>query len=207
MPEKIDYKKHDKLLYIPKSEPVIVDVPAMPFIAIEGEGDPNGPAFVQATEALYSVTYAAKMSYKGDRVPEGYYDYTVYPLEGIWSLVDLTKPATDKNNLKYTLMIRQPDFLTADLFRAFAERTAAKKPNPMLEKLAFVTVADGLSCQAMHIGSYDDESATFARMEAFCAETGYARSSKLHREIYLTDPRRTAPEKLRTTLRFAVAKQ
>ncbi|MEK0313506.1 GyrI-like domain-containing protein [Cohnella sp. 56] len=206
MPAKIDYKRQEKQLYVPKSEPAIVDVPAMTFIAIDGEGDPNGPAFAQETEALYSVSYAVKMSYKGSDVPEGYYEYTVYPLEGVWSLVDLTRPATDKTNLKYTLMIRQPSFLTTALFRAFVDKTAAKKPNPQLARLSLVDIADGLSCQMMHLGSYDDEPASFGQMEAFCAEAGYARMSKEHREIYLSDPRKTAPDKLRTVLRFAVAK-
>ncbi|MFD2331261.1 GyrI-like domain-containing protein [Cohnella sp. GCM10020058] len=206
MPAKIDYKKHDKALYLPKGEPAILDVPPMSFVAIEGEGDPNRPEFALETEALYALSYAVKMSYKGSDAPEGYYDYTVYPLEGVWGLVDLALPATDKSNLKYTIMIRQPDFLTADGFRYFVEKTAAKKSSALLSRLKFLTVADGLSCQMMHTGSYDDEPASFERMEAFCAEAGYRRASKLHREIYISDPRRTAPEKLRTVLRFAVAK-
>ncbi|SFB46454.1 hypothetical protein SAMN05216312_1099 [Cohnella sp. OV330] len=206
MPAKIDYKKHDKALYLPKGEPVILDVPAMPFAAIDGEGDPNRPAFALETAALYALSYAVKMSYKGSDAPEGYYDYTVYPLEGVWGLVDLTRPATDKSNWKYTIMIRQPDFLTEEGFRYFVEKTAAKKPNPQLARLKFVTIEDGPSCQMMHTGSFEDEPASFAKMEAFCAEAGYRRASKLHREIYLSDPRRTATEKLRTVLRFAVAK-
>lgn len=206
MPAKIDYKKQEKQLYVPKAEPAIVDVPAMTFIAIDGEGDPNGPVFAQQTEALYSVSYAVKMSYKGSEVPEGYYEYTVYPLEGIWSLVDIAKPSTDKANLKYTIMIRQPSFLTPALFRAFVDKTAAKKPNSQLARLSLVDIADGLSCQMMHLGRFEDEPASFAKMEAFCAEAGYARASKEHREIYLSDPRRIAPDKLRTVLRFAVAK-
>ncbi|MDI4650115.1 GyrI-like domain-containing protein [Cohnella hashimotonis] len=206
MTAKIDYKKQDKALYLPKGEPVILDVPAMSFVAIEGEGDPNRPAFALETEALYALSYAVKMSYKGSDAPAGYYDYTVYPLEGVWGLVDLTKPSTDKNNWKYTIMIRQPDFLTEDGFRYFVEKTAANKPNAPLDRLKFITMADGPSCQMMHTGSFEEEPASFARMEAFCAEAGYRRASRLHREIYLSDPRRTAPEKLRTVLRFAVAK-
>lgn len=206
MSAKIDYKKHDKALYLPKGEPVILDVPAMPFVAIEGEGDPNRPEFALETGALFALSYAVKMSYKGSDAPEGYYDYTVYPLEGIWSLVDLTRPATDKSNLKYKLMIRQPDFLTEEGFRYFVGKTAAKKPNPMLDRLKFITIEDGPSCQMMHTGSYDDETASFERMEAYCEEAGYRRASKLHREIYISDRRRTAPEKLRTVLRFAVTK-
>lgn len=213
MPHQHDYKKQEKHLYVPPAEPVVLDVPAMTFIAIDGEGDPNGPAFAQETEALYSVSYAVKMSYKRrdadadvDAVPEGYYPYTVYPLEGVWSLVDLAKPATDKSNLKYTLMIRQPTFLTAELFGAFVAETAAKKRNSQLGRLALIDVAEGLCCQMLHVGSFDDEPMSFAKMEAFCAKEGYRRESLVHREIYLSDPRRTAPEKLRTVLRFAVSR-
>lgn len=206
MTAKIDYKKQDKHLYLPKPTPMLVDVPAMPFILIDGAGDPNGEAFALATEALYSVTYAVKMSYKSSDVPDGYYDYTVYPLEGLWDLVDYNKPATDKNNLKYTIMIRQPDFVTDDLFRLFVERTKAKKTNPLLEKLRFSSIADGLCCQMMHIGSFDAEPESFAAMEAYCEENGYVRAAKTHREIYLSDPRRVEPAKLRTVLRFLVEK-
>ncbi|CAI6081611.1 GyrI-like domain-containing protein [Cohnella sp. JJ-181] len=206
MPEKIEYKKHEKQLYLPKGEPAVIDVPAMSFAAIDGEGDPNRPAFAQETEALYAVSYAVKMSYKGSDAPEGYYDYTVYPLEGIWSLVDIAKPSTDKDNFKYTLMIRQPRFLTPEGFRHFADKAAAKKANPLIGNVAFVAMKEGLSCQMMHTGSYDDEPASFARMEAYCEAAGYARTSLTHREIYLSDPRRTAPEKLKTVLRFSVAK-
>ena len=204
--QKVDYKKDFKHLYLPKAQPEIVEVPNMPFLMIDGSGDPNGEDFAKATEALYSLSYAVKMSYKSENVPEGYYEYTVFPLEGIWDLLDYTKPATDKNNLKYTLMIRQPDFLTEEGFQRFLEQTKKKKPNPFLRKIRFAPMEDGLCCQMLHIGSYDDETESFARMEAFCSENGYIRTSKIHREIYLSDPRKTEPAKLKTVLRFPVAK-
>lgn len=206
MGKKIDYKKDFKYLYFPKIVPDIVEVPKMPFIMVSGSGDPNGEEFVSAVEALYSLSYAVRMSYKSDDVPAGYYEYTVFPLEGVWDLLDRTKPATDKNNLKYTIMIRQPDFLTENEYMRFLEQTKRKKSNPFLEKVCFEHVEEGLCCQMMHMGSFDDEPISFARMEAFCAENGYIRTSKLHREIYLSDPRKTTPEKQKTVLRFHVKK-
>jgi len=207
MSSKVDYKKDYKRFYVPRAEPEILEVPAMPYIMIDGSGDPNGEDFAKATEALYSLTYAVKMSYKSVDVPTGYYEYTVFPLEGVWDLVDYSKPATDKSNLKYTIMIRQPDFLTEQGFVRFLEQTGRKKSNPFLQRARFEQAEDGLSCQMMHIGSFDDEPASFARMEAYCEANGYVRTSKIHREIYLSDPRKTESAKLRTVLRFPVAEQ
>ncbi len=204
MSNKVDYKKDFKRFYVPRTEPEVLEIPVIPFIMIDGSGDPNGEDFAKATEALYSLTYAVKMSYKSDDVPAGYYEYTVFPLEGVWDLVDRSKAATDKSNLKYTIMIRQPDFLSEQGFARFLDKTKRKKSNPFLEEARFEHAADGLSCQMMHIGSFDDEPASFARMEAYCEANGYVRTSKIHREIYLSDPRKTEPAKLRTVLRFPV---
>lgn len=205
MSKKIEYKKDFKHIYVPATKPVIIDVEKMPFIMVSGSGDPNGEEFALATAALYSLSYAVKMSYKSDNVPVDYYEYTVFPLEGVWDLIDKSKPASDKNNLKYTIMIRQPDFLTDELFVKFVEQTKKKKPNPYLEKLAFGEITDGLCCQIMHIGSYDHEPESFAKMEAFCQENGYMRSAKTHREIYLSDPRKTEMLKMKTVLRFSIS--
>ena len=204
MRKKVDYKKDFKQYYVPKSSPEIVVVPSMPFLMVDGSGDPNGEEFAKATEALYSLSYAVKMSYKSDDVPDGYYEYTVFPLEGIWDLVDRSKPATDKSNLKYTMMIRQPDFLTEGGFERFLEQTKRKKTNPYLEAVRFERAEEGRSCQMMHFGSFDDEPESFARMEAYCAKHGFVRTSKIHREIYLSDPRKTETAKLKTVLRFPV---
>ncbi|WP_249315410.1 GyrI-like domain-containing protein [Bacillus sp. FJAT-49711] len=206
MSKKVDYKKDFKHLYMPKTVPEILDVPKLPFIMVDGSGDPNEEEFGKAIEALYSLSYAVRMSYKSDDVPAGYYEYTVFPLEGVWDLLDRSKPSTDKSNFKYTIMIRQPDFLTEKEFERFLEQTKRKKANPFLEKARFEQATEGLSCQMMHIGSFDDETQSFERMEAFCAEHGYSRTSKIHREIYLSDPRKTEPAKLKTVLRFPVKK-
>lgn len=206
MSERIDYKKKYKNIYLPSTNPVIIDIPKMPYAMVRGEGNPNGEGFSEAVEALYSFSYAVKMSYKGSEAPEGYYEYTVFPLEGVWDLIDKSKPSTDKDNYKYTVMIRQPDFLTEELFHRFLESTMKKKPNPSLEKLTLGEITEGLSCQMMHIGSYDDEPASFERMEDFCRDNGYLRASKIHREIYLSDPRRVEAAKMKTVLRFSVSR-
>ncbi len=203
---KIDYKKDFKMLYMPKTAPEIVDVPSMPFFTLSGSGDPNREAFAEETAALYSLSYAVKMSYKSDDVPASYYEYTVFPLEGVWDLLDRSKPATDKSNLKYKIMIRQPDFLTEPMFERFLEQTKKKKPNPFLGQVRFERISDGLSCQMMHLGSFDDEPQSFARMETYCEEQSFIRTSLLHREIYLSDPRRVEPAKMKTVLRFPVRK-
>lgn len=203
---KQDYKKEYKELYLPKSNPVIIEVPRIKFAVIEGEGDPNGEDFSLATAALYSFSYAAKMSYKSSDVPDGFYDYTVFPLEGVWDLIDKTKSIEDKSNFKYSIMIRQPDFLTDELFERFKSETQKKKPNKYIDSLKFEAIEEGLCCQMLHIGSYDDEPASFEIMKRFCDENGYIRKSMKHREIYLSDPRKTEPSKLKTVLRFKVEK-
>jgi hypothetical protein len=197
-----DYRKY----YQPKSKPALLDVPSMTYVVINGSGDPNGEEFAQATEALYSLAYAVKMSYKKPSPPKGYYEYKVFPLEGEWDLVDTTKPLADKSNYSYQLMIQQPDFLIQELFDAFLAETRRKKNNPKLDKLRLETIADGLCCQMLHIGPYDAEPASFAEMQAFCDQQGYRRLSKTHKEIYLSDPRKTVPEKMKTILRFQVGK-
>ncbi|MFT9497004.1 GyrI-like domain-containing protein [Anaerosolibacter sp.] len=202
--KKVDYKTDSKDIYLPKKTPVIVTVPTISYIMIDGEGDPNGEAFAQATAALYSFSYAVKMSYKSKDVPKGYYDYIVFPLEGVWDLLDYNLSHTDKNNLKYTIMIRQPDFLTMELFQRFIEETTKKKPNPYLHKIEYRTVTEGLCCQMLHMGSYDNEPESFKQMEKFCQDNGYTRISLTHKEIYLSDPRKTEPNKLKTVLRFQV---
>ncbi|KAB3532840.1 GyrI-like domain-containing protein [Alkaliphilus serpentinus] len=201
---KVDYKRDFKELYMPKKNPSIVHVPPITFITIEGKGDPNREEFALETGALYSLSYAVKMSYKGKDVPKDFYDYTVFPLEGEWDLIDKALPATDKSNLKFKLMIRQPDFLTKDLFDRFRQEVKKKKPSSYLDSLRLETINEGLCCQILHIGSYDHEAESFKKMEEFCGENGYVRTSKCHREIYLSDPRRIEASKLRTILRFKV---
>jgi len=205
--DKLDYKKAFKELYLPKNSPSIIEVPTMHFAIIDGEGDPNGEDFALATAALYSFSYAVKMSYKSKQVPQGFYDYTVFPLEGVWDLIDKSKPATDKSNLAFSIMIRQPDFLTEDLFERFRAETKKKKPNVYLDQIKWGDITEGLCCQMLHIGSYDQEPESFEIMETYCKKNGYSRKCRKHREIYLSDPRKTETAKLKTVLRYLVEKK
>jgi len=204
MLQKVDYKKDFKEYYLPKAEPGIIVVPPFKFAVIDGQGNPNEEGFAEDTAALYSFSYAVKMSSKAGTAPAGYHEFTVFPLEGIWDLVDHSKGLSDKGNLKYRIMIRQPEFMTEGLFERFLSETRQKKQNPSLSKINWEVIEDGMCCQMMHLGPYDEEPASFLRMEQFCDENGYKRSVMTHREIYLSDPRRTEPAKMRTVLRFKI---
>lgn len=199
---KIDYKKNYRAIYFPKNVPAVIDIPEMSYITIEGAGNPGGEGFKKDVEVLYALSYAVKMSYKSADVPEGYQEYTVFPLEGVWDLVDYTKPSTDKDNYKYKLMIRQPDFLNEELFARFKSQVEAKKPQLEVSRAKFETVTEGLSCQIMHIGSYDDEPESFRHMTEFCSQNHYERIGKTHKEIYISDPRQTEAYNQKTVLRF-----
>lgn len=203
---KHEWKKHEKEIYLPKAKPEIVRVPAFKFYTLTGEGNPNSEAFAEAIGVLYSLAYAVKMLPKKGSTPEGYFEYTVYPLEGIWDLAEeaRNKEELDKDKLIYKIMIRQPDFVTDSLAEQVLEATKLKKPHPLLDSVAFETIEDGLCVQMMHVGPYDEEPRTFEIMEAFCAENNLTRTSKIHREIYISDVRKTAPEKLKTVLRIFV---
>lgn len=206
---KHEWRKHEKDLYLPKNEPVALDIPEMKFFTIHGQGNPNGEQFPEYVSALYAASYAIRMSPKQGKAPDTYREYTVYPLEGVW---DLTQEAKDrssgeftKEDFVFTLMIRQPDFVEESFAEEMLEFVRKKKPHPLLDQVRFETMTEGPCVQMLHLGPYDDEPASFARMEAFATENHLTRLSKLHREIYLTDARKTAPEKLKTVLRFRVA--
>lgn len=203
---KHEWRKKEKVLYIPKTQPTVIEVGEYPYFTLCGEGNPNSEPFAEAIGVLYSLSYAVKMMPKRGIEPEGYYDYTVYPLEGIWDLADKTKAnePLDKNNLKYKIMIRQPDFLTEELAAKVIEYTRKKKPHKLLSDVKFEHLSDGLCLQMLHLGSYDDEPASFAKMQQFCEDNGYIRAEHIHKEIYLTDARKTAQEKQKTTLRFSI---
>lgn len=203
---KIDYKKDYKDYYIPKKKPSIIDIPSMNFITIQGKGDPNGEEFGLKVEALYSFSYAVRMSHKGSNPPENYYEYVVFPLEAVWDIDDKSMDVSMKENYVYKAMIRQPDFLNKELSEKFLEVIKKKKPNIYLDELNFETIEEGLTCQILHMGSYDTEKESFEVMENYCKESGYTRISKVHREIYLSDPRKIDSSKLKTVLRFSVEK-
>lgn len=204
---KYEWRKQEKSLYLPKAEPALVDVPLFHYFMLQGEGNPNSEAFTAAVSVLYSLSYAVKMLPKKGEPPADYYEYTLFPLEGVWDLSEegRRKAVLDKDELRYKLMIRQPDFVTAALAADVLKRLKMTKPHPLLDKAAFGSCEDGLSVQMMHLGSYDNEAQSFARMEQYASAHGLQRLSYTHREIYISDASRTPPEKLKTVLRFRVS--
>lgn len=201
-----DYKKEYKAFYLPKNQPVLVDIPPMNYIAVRGQGDPNQPdgEYQDAMRQLYGIAFTIKMSKMGDHRIEGYFDYVVPPLEGLWwqeggAPLDLAH----KEGFRWVSMIRLPDFVTpADFAWAVAEATAKKKAD--FSGVEFLTLHEGLCVQCMHVGAYDDEPATLTRMHAYLAEMGYTADitdQRRHHEIYLSDARKVAADKRRTVLR------
>ena len=207
--DKHEWRKKEKDYYLPKNRPEVIEIPTFKFLTIEGEGNPNSSFFSNYISVLYSVSYAIKMGLKKmDSKPKGYCDYTVYPLEGVWDIKEEARKTfdgtLDKNDLVFKLMIRQPNFVNRLLFIEMLEITEKKKPNNLLKSVQFERITDGKSVQMLHIGNYDDEPESFLKMEKYAEEINLKRLSKTHREIYLSDFRKVAPEKLKTVLRFKV---
>jgi len=186
----------------------IVRIPEFKFYTIKGKGNPNDDFFPEYIAVLYSLSYAIKMSPKQGMAPKNYFEYTVDPLEGVWDIDEDAKEqydgTLDKNLLVFNLMMRQPDFVTSDHANEMLERTKKKKPHDLLDKVEFTIIDEGLCVQMLHKGSYDNEPESFRRMELFSQEQNLKRISHIHREIYLSDARKVAPERLRTVLRFQV---
>ena len=205
---KIEWKKIDRQYYLPRDRPEEIIIPSFRFFTICGEGNPNDPFFGEYISALYSLSYAIKMSPKQGCAPANYVDYTVYPLEGIWDLTDIGKRmhdgALDKNELKFKMMVRQPEFVTEEYAKETIEKTKRKKPNKLLYHVEFETLEEGKCIQMLHIGSYDAEPESFKLMEDYAREHNLKRIEKKHKEIYLSDPVKTEKERLRTVLRFQV---
>jgi hypothetical protein len=196
----IDLIKQHGLLYSPpKNAITVVDVPALTFFMIDGTGDPNtAQAYQEAVEALYAASYTLKFMLK--RGPEAI-DYRVMPLEGLWwtdagDMPDFTR----KDTWHWTAMIMQPEFVTPEQAAAAVAQARAKRPLPGLERLRFAPFAEGQAAQVLYIGPYADERPTIERLHTFIRERGGALVGK-HHEIYLSDPRRAAPEKLKTVIR------
>jgi hypothetical protein len=213
MSEILDFKKADKSLYSARTDcPAVIKVPRLPFVSLKGLGDPNREEFKEAVGALYGFSYALRMSEKNGDAPSGFYLYSVAPLEGVWSVSNgKGYDPKDKAALAWTIMIRQPDFLDKAGFARFVakarEKAAKKKENAVcFDKLEFARAEEGVCAQILHRGPYDDEPATFALMEAWLARNGYARITKDHREIYLSAPGKTPPEKMKTLLRVQIMK-
>ena len=201
-----DFKKEYKEFYLPKNQPGIVTVPAMNYVAVRGCGDPNeeNGAYQQAIGVLYAVAYTLKMSRKTDRRIAGFFEYVVPPLEGFWQqaggdTIDLSR----KEDLQWISAIRLPDFVTEEDL-AWAREQASKKKKLDCSGAEFLTVDEGLCVQMMHLGPFDTEGESVARMEAFAREAGYEtdfESGRLHHEIYLSDARKVPAEKWKTVIR------
>ncbi|MBR6450834.1 MAG: GyrI-like domain-containing protein [Fibrobacter sp.] len=206
-----DFKKEYKEFYMPKGKPEIVTVPAMNYIAVRGKGNPNeeGGDYKKSIELLYGIAYTIKMSKKGDHKIDGYFDYVVPPLEGFWWQEGVDGiDYGHKENFQWISAIRLPDFVTRSDFEwAIEEATRKKKMD--FSKVEFLPVEEGLCVQCMHTGSYDDEPATVSMMHEFIESQGYAldiTDKCLHHEIYLSDARKVAPEKLKTVIRHPIRK-
>ncbi|MGI5979378.1 MAG: GyrI-like domain-containing protein [Oscillospiraceae bacterium] len=206
-----DFKKEYKEFYMPKAKPEIVNVPKANYIAVRGQGDPNeeGGTYQQAMGVLYAVAYTIKMSKMGDHRIEGYFDYVVPPLEGFWWQEGVCGvDYAHKETFHWISVIRLPDFVTRADFD-WAVETASRKKKLDCSAAEFLSVDEGLCVQIMHLGPYDDEPASVARMDVFLLENGYENdmnSTRLHHEIYLTDARKTPPEKWKTVIRHPIRK-
>ena len=208
-----DFKKEYKDLYRPGNKPGIIDVPVMRFLMVNGEGDPNTSELYQAAvEILYGLSYSIKMSKKWGAQPQGYFDYVVPPLEGLWwfegkpfdgSVIDR------KDEFSWVMMIRQPEFVTEEVFETAKAVLSKKKPELNISVARLEDFTEGLCAQVMHTGSYDDEPPIIAALDQFTEANGCRTEMsglRQHHEIYLGDPRKTAPEKLKTIIRHPIVK-
>lgn len=212
MSKKFDFKKEFKDLYLPKTKPMIIDVPEMNFIMVDGKGNPNtmDGEYQKAMELLYGLSYTIKMSKMNGNQPKGYFEYVVPPLEGLWWLHDENFDGlhiTDKDQLHWTSMIRQPEFVTGEVFHWAKKELKKKKPELDMSRARFEIFTEGKCAQVLHIGSYDSEPDTIQMLEGFITASGYVNdlsNTRKHHEIYLSDPRKTLPEKLKTVIRHPV---
>jgi hypothetical protein len=203
---KIDWKKAFKDLYQPSAKPTLIDVPTMQFIMVDGKGDPNHAEYQQAVELLYTLAYTIK--FKGKHLP-GYIDYSVPPLEGLWWEDDGSFDLAARDKWNWTSMIRQYDFVTQEVFTWAIETAKQKNPELDYSKVRLETFTEGLCVQVMHTGPYAEEPATVEKLHQFMDENNLASvigKERKHHELYVTNPLKTAPEKLKTVLRLPVEK-
>lgn len=218
MSNQLDFKKEDKNLYQPKTVPMIIDVPKMKFIMINGKGNPNDESgeYSKAIEILYGLSYTIKMSYKSGKAPANYFAYVVPPLEGLWwTEVDRPFDTSQKDKLIWTAMIRQPEFVNDEVFQWAVDELKNKKPQLDLSKARLEEFTEGLCVQMMHLGPYDTESVTVKAIDEFASSHGYVNAIseegpdgtiRRHHEIYLNDPRKVAPKKMKTVVRHPIRK-
>lgn len=206
-----DYKKEYKEFYLPKDQPVIVEIPKMNYIAVRGKGNPNeeNGEYKKAIGLLYRIAFTIKMSYKGSYKINGYFEYVVPPLEGLWWQDHIEGiDYSAKETFNWISIIRLPDFVTKEDFD-WAILEASKKKKEDFTKFKFLSYDEGLCVQCMHIGSFDDETRTIKKMNGFAKENGYEINinlERLHHEIYLSDPRKCSTEKFKTVIRHPIKK-
>ncbi|WP_290139432.1 GyrI-like domain-containing protein [uncultured Dubosiella sp.] len=200
---KYEWRKQKKTEYGAKTSPSLVNILPTNYILIDGKGNPNEADFSNRVSVLYAWAYAIKKAYKEAPLSDAFDDFTVFPLEGVWSN-GMEDGKLVKDHLAYTIMIAQPDFVDEKLAQAALARVKEKKPDPLWENVQFGTMADGPCVQVLHVGSYDDEPASFAKMDAFTRENHLERTQAAHREIYLSNANRVEPAKRKTILRYAV---
>ena len=207
-----DYKKEYKEFYLPENKPSIINVPRMNFISVRGKGDPNeeNGEYSEAMSLLYAIAYTIKMSYKGNYKIEGYFEYVVPPLEGFWWQKDIKGvDYSKKEKFEWISLIRLPDFVSKEDFN-WAIETATKKKKQDFSKVEYFTYDEGLCVQCMHLGPYDNEPATIKLMDEYVEENGYKidiTDVRYHHEIYLNDPRKCDPNKLKTVIRHPIKKE
>ncbi len=201
---KLEWKKLSS--YRTPKSPIILDVPEMRFLSVHGQGNPNSSDFQARIQSLYGLAYPIKIKHK-QLFPDD--DYTVFPLEGVWDLDREGRllQTLDKNHLVYDIMIAQPDCITKDFFEKIQKEVIQKKHDERYHWVEWKTVKEGLCCQMLHVGPYDTEKETFDIMERYVESEGYVRTSKVHREIYLSDARKTESSALKTILRFNIQKK
>lgn len=214
--KKIDYKKEDKILYSPKETPTIINVPKMSFVAVTGVGDPNqlNGEYQKAMKILYGIAYAIKMSKMGKEKIEGYYDFVVPPLEGLWD-VELDQITdfgiSDKSKFRWISMIRLPEYVTEEVFEWAKNKLKEKQKDVDFSNTKLLTFEEGLCAQILHLGSYDEESKSIKVLKDFIKASGYKEdydfeNHRYHHEIYLSDPRKTSGDNLRTIIRYPIKK-
>ena len=216
--DKLDYKKEYKDLYLPKTKPMLIDVPNMKFIMVRGKGNPNSEKgeYQEAMSILYGLSFTIKMSKMGNNKIDGYFEYVVPPLEGFWRNKDEKNvDYRNKENFEWYSMIRQPKFVTEDVFK-WACNEVKEKKGIDISKAEFKEFKEGLCVQIMHLGSYDDEPKTIDKINEYIIDNNLKNDIgsslkngmiRRHHEIYLSDPRRTATEKLKTVIRIPVIKE
>lgn len=207
-----DYKKAYKEYYLPKTTPSIVEIPAMNFIAVRGKGSPNEAdgEYSQAIETLYAIAYTLRMSYKGDYKIDGFFEYVVPPLEGFWWMEGIIGiDELHKEKFEWIALLRLPEFISPADFE-WARKTAEEKKKKDYSKAYFYALEEGLCVQCMHFGSYDNEIETLNKMHEYIEKMGYVDDTsdlRRHHEIYLSDPRKTAVDKLKTVIRHPIRKK